>query len=148
MGIAGDRNRSRGAFPDRNSLAARMLPDLPVSGAWTNGIPLHTWGLMLTNSGVMTAATAMKVGQAAGTHFLRGKHRHRVVIGKDTRLSGYMIENALVAGFTSVGMDVVLTGPLPTPAIALLPRHLVSLSSNHKNREIRLLRQRLLLILQ
>ena len=73
-----------------------------------------------TNAGVMTAATAMKVGQAAGTYFLRGKHRHRVVIGKDTRLSGYMMENALVAGFTSVGMDVVMTGPLPTPAIAML----------------------------
>nr|MBP6555493.1 phosphoglucosamine mutase [Novosphingobium sp.] len=90
----------------------------------------------LTNSGVMTAATAMKVGQAAGTHFLRGKHRHRVVIGKDTRLSGYMLENALVAGFTSVGMDVVLTGPLPTPAIALLTRELradvgVMISASH-----------------
>jgi phosphoglucosamine mutase len=60
-----------------------------------------------TNEGAMTAEMAMKVGQAAGTHFLRGDHKHRVVIGKDTRLSGYMIENALVAGFTSVGMDVV-----------------------------------------
>jgi phosphoglucosamine mutase len=84
----------------------------------------------------MTAATAMKVGQAAGTRFLRGKHRHRVVIGKDTRLSGYMLENALVAGFTSVGMDVVLTGPLPTPAIALLTRELradvgVMISASH-----------------
>ncbi|MFM5918451.1 MAG: phosphoglucosamine mutase [Novosphingobium sp.] len=90
----------------------------------------------LTNSGVMTAAIAMKVGQAAGTHFLRGKHRHRVVIGKDTRLSGYMLENALVAGFTSVGMDVVLLGPLPTPAIALLTRELradvgVMISASH-----------------
>ena len=90
----------------------------------------------LTNSGVMTAATAMKVGQAAGTRFLRGQHRHRVVIGKDTRLSGYMLENALVAGFTSVGMDVVLTGPLPTPAIALLTRELradvgVMISASH-----------------
>lgn len=89
-----------------------------------------------TNAGVMTAAIAMKVGQAAGTRFLRGKHRHRVVIGKDTRLSGYMLENALVAGFTSVGMDVVLTGPLPTPAIALLTRELradvgVMISASH-----------------
>ena len=66
----------------------------------------------------MTAATAMRVGQAAGTHFLRGDHRHRVVIGKDTRLSGYMMESALVAGFTSVGMDVVMTGPLPTPCLS------------------------------
>ena len=55
------------------------------------------------NAGLMTAEVAMKVGQAAGRHFLRGDHRHRVVIGKDTRLSGYMMENALVAGFTSVG---------------------------------------------
>ena len=90
----------------------------------------------LTNAGVMTAGIAMKVGQAAGTHFLRGRHRHRVVIGKDTRLSGYMLENALVAGFTSVGMDVVLLGPLPTPAIALLTRELradvgVMISASH-----------------
>ncbi|MFN6935146.1 MAG: phosphoglucosamine mutase, partial [Tsuneonella sp.] len=89
-----------------------------------------------TNAGVMTAAIAMKVGQAAGRHFLRGDHRHRVVIGKDTRLSGYMLENALVAGFTSVGMDVVMTGPLPTPAIALLTRELradvgVMISASH-----------------
>ena len=74
----------------------------------------------LTNSEPMTARTALRVGQAAGTHFLRGDHRHRVVIGKDTRLSGYMMESALVAGFTSVGMDVVLVGPMPTPAVALL----------------------------
>ncbi|NIJ62572.1 phosphoglucosamine mutase [Qipengyuania flava] len=89
-----------------------------------------------TNSGVMTAATAMRVGQAAGTHFLRGDHRHRVVIGKDTRLSGYMMESALVAGFTSVGMDVIMTGPLPTPAIALLTREMradlgVMISASH-----------------
>jgi phosphoglucosamine mutase len=89
-----------------------------------------------TNAGVMTAAIAMKVGQAAGRHFLRGDHRHRVVIGKDTRLSGYMLENALVAGFTSVGMDVVMTGPLPTPAIALITRELradvgVMISASH-----------------
>ena len=84
----------------------------------------------------MTAATAMRVGQAAGTHFLRGDHRHRVVIGKDTRLSGYMMESALVAGFTSVGMDVIMTGPLPTPAIALLTREMradlgVMISASH-----------------
>ena len=89
-----------------------------------------------TNAGVMTAATAMKVGQAAGTWFLRGAHRHRVVIGKDTRLSGYMMENALVAGFTSVGMDVIMTGPLPTPAIAMLTREMradlgVMISASH-----------------
>lgn len=73
-----------------------------------------------TNKSPMTAEMAMRVGMAAGRHFLRGNHRHRVVIGKDTRLSGYMIENALVAGFTSVGMDVVQFGPIPTPAVAML----------------------------
>ncbi len=88
------------------------------------------------NHGVLTAETALKVGQAAGCHFLRGDHRHRVVIGKDTRLSGYMMENALVAGFTSVGMDVILTGPLPTPAVALLTREMradlgVMISASH-----------------
>ncbi len=89
-----------------------------------------------TNAGVMTAATAMKVGQAAGTYFQRGTHRHRVVIGKDTRLSGYMLENAMTAGFTSVGMDVVLLGPMPTPAVALLTREMradvgVMISASH-----------------
>jgi phosphoglucosamine mutase len=89
-----------------------------------------------TNAGVMTAETAMRVGQAAGNHFVRGTHRHRVVIGKDTRLSGYMMESALVAGFTSVGMDVIMTGPLPTPAIALLTREMradlgVMISASH-----------------
>jgi phosphoglucosamine mutase len=89
-----------------------------------------------TNAGVMTAATAMKVGQAAGTYFQRGEHRHRVVIGKDTRLSGYMLENAMTAGFTSVGMDVVLLGPMPTPAVALLTREMradvgVMISASH-----------------
>ena len=89
-----------------------------------------------TNKGIMTAATAMRVGQAAGTHFRRNDHNPRVVIGKDTRLSGYMMENALVAGFTSVGMDVIMTGPLPTPAIALLTREMradlgVMISASH-----------------
>lgn len=90
----------------------------------------------LTNTHPMTAEIAMKVGQAAGRHFLRGDHRHRVVIGKDTRLSGYMMENALVAGFTSVGMDVVQVGPMPTPAVALLTRSMradlgVMISASH-----------------
>ena len=89
-----------------------------------------------TNQAPMTAETALRVGQAAGTHFLRGSHRHRVVIGKDTRLSGYMMESAMVAGFTSVGMDVILLGPLPTPAIAMLTRELradlgVMISASH-----------------
>lgn len=88
------------------------------------------------NAGLLTAATAMKVGQAAGRHFLRGDHKHRVVIGKDTRLSGYMMETALTAGFTSVGMDVIMTGPLPTPAVALLTREMradlgVMISASH-----------------
>src|SRR5688572_8692808 len=89
-----------------------------------------------TNEAPMTADVAMRVGQAAGTYFLRGVHRHRVVIGKDTRLSGYMMESAMVAGFTSVGMDVILLGPLPTPAIAMLTRELradlgVMISASH-----------------
>ena len=90
----------------------------------------------LTNTAPMTPEIAMKVGQAAGTYFLRGDHRHRVVIGKDTRLSGYMVENALVAGFTSVGMDVVQFGPIPTPAVAMLTQTMradlgVMISASH-----------------
>jgi phosphoglucosamine mutase len=90
----------------------------------------------LTNSEPMTAETALRVGQAAGAHFLRGDHRHRVLIGKDTRLSGYMMESALVAGFTSVGMDVVLVGPMPTPAVAMLTKSMradlgVMISASH-----------------
>ncbi|MDT8760045.1 phosphoglucosamine mutase [Sphingomonas psychrotolerans] len=89
-----------------------------------------------TNVSSMTAAMAMKVGMAAGAHFARGDHRHRVVIGKDTRLSGYMLENAMVAGFTSVGMDVVLVGPMPTPAVAMLTQSMradmgVMISASH-----------------
>lgn len=84
----------------------------------------------------MTAELAMKIGMAAGAHFQRGTHRHRVVIGKDTRLSGYMVENALVAGFTSVGMDVVQFGPIPTPAVAMLAQSMradlgVMISASH-----------------
>jgi phosphoglucosamine mutase len=90
----------------------------------------------LTNSAPMTAAMAMKVGQAAGVKFLRGDHKHRVLIGKDTRLSGYMLESALTAGFTSVGMDVVQVGPMPTPAVAMLTRSMradlgVMISASH-----------------
>ncbi len=88
------------------------------------------------NRSPMTAETAMRVGMAAGVAFKRGNHRHRVVIGKDTRLSGYMIENALVAGFTAAGMDVFLLGPVPTPAVAMLTRSLradigVMVSASH-----------------
>jgi phosphoglucosamine mutase len=89
-----------------------------------------------TNVGVMTPDMAMRVGMAAGAHFVRGGHKHRVVIGKDTRISGYMIENALVAGFTAVGMDVVQVGPMPTPAVAMLVRSMradlgVMISASH-----------------
>jgi phosphoglucosamine mutase len=85
---------------------------------------------------VITPELALKVGQAAGLIFKRGEHRHRVVIGKDTRLSGYMIETALVAGFTSVGMDVLLLGPMPTPAVGMLTRSMradlgVMISASH-----------------
>ncbi len=88
------------------------------------------------NAEPMTAETMLKVAVAAGRHFTRGDHRHRVVIGKDTRLSGYLIEPALTAGFISVGMDVVLTGPMPTPAVAMLTRSLradlgVVISASH-----------------
>ncbi len=88
------------------------------------------------NGPAMTPELAMKVGQAAGTLFLKGSHKHRVLIGKDTRLSGYMLEQALTAGFTSVGMDVVQVGPMPTPAVAMLTREMradlgVMLSASH-----------------
>ena len=84
----------------------------------------------------MTAEVAMKVGMAAGLSFQRGNHRHRVVLGKDTRLSGYMIENAMVAGLTAAGMDVFLLGPIPTPGVAMLVRSLradigVMISASH-----------------
>src|SRR5262249_28567142 len=86
--------------------------------------------------GVIAPELAIKVGQAAGLVLRNGEHRHRVLIGKDTRLSGYMIENALVAGFTSVGMDVLLTGPIPTPGVAMLTRSMradlgVMISASH-----------------
>ena len=84
----------------------------------------------------VTAETALKLAIAAGAHFTRGEHRHRVLIGKDTRLSGYMLEPALTAGFVAMGMDVILVGPLPTPAIAMLTRSLradlgVVISASH-----------------
>jgi phosphoglucosamine mutase len=95
-----------------------------------------TDGIRGRANGVITPELALKVGQAAGLVFKNGDHRHRVLIGKDTRLSGYMIETALVAGFTSVGMDVLLTGPIPTPAVAMLARSMradlgVMISASH-----------------
>ncbi|KXJ54155.1 MAG: phosphoglucosamine mutase [Thalassospira sp. Nap_22] len=88
------------------------------------------------NTAPMTAEVALKVGMAAGHYFTRGDHRHKVVIGKDTRLSGYMLEPALVAGFTSMGMDVMLVGPMPTPAVAMLTKSMradigVMISASH-----------------
>lgn len=99
-----------------------------------------TDGIRGRANGIITPDLALKVGQAAGLAFRRGDYRHRVVIGKDTRLSGYMIENALVAGFTSVGMDVLLLGPMPTPAVAMLTRSMrcdlgVMISASHNNFE-------------
>ena len=95
-----------------------------------------TDGIRGRANGTITPELALKVGQAAGLVFQNGDHRHRVLIGKDTRLSGYMIETALVAGFTSVGMDVLLTGPIPTPAVAMLTRSMradlgVMISASH-----------------
>jgi phosphoglucosamine mutase len=95
-----------------------------------------TDGIRGRANGVITPELALKVGQAAGLVFQNGEHRHRVLIGKDTRLSGYMIETAMVAGFTSVGMDVLLTGPMPTPAVAMLTRSMradlgVMISASH-----------------
>ena len=95
-----------------------------------------TDGIRGRANGLITPELALKVGQAAGLVFQRGDHRHRVVVGKDTRLSGYMIETALVAGFTSVGMDVLLLGPMPTPAVAMLTKSMradlgVMISASH-----------------
>jgi phosphoglucosamine mutase len=88
------------------------------------------------NTRPVTAETALRLALAAGAQFTRGEHRHLAVIGKDTRLSGYMLEPALTAGFISVGMDVVLLGPLPTPAVGMLTRSLradlgVVISASH-----------------
>jgi len=92
------------------------------------------------NVAPMTAETALRVAMAAGREFTRGDHRHLVVIGKDTRLSGYMLEPAMTAGFVSMGMDVVIVGPLPTPAIAMLTRSMradlgVVISASHNSFE-------------
>ncbi len=90
----------------------------------------------LTNTEPMTATSAMRLGKAAGQRFIRGSHRHTVLVGKDTRLSGYMLEPALTAGFISVGMDVIIVGPIPTPAVAMLTRAMrcdlgVMISASH-----------------
>ena len=99
-----------------------------------------TDGIRGKANAIITPELALRVGQAAGLVFQRGEYRHRVVIGKDTRLSGYMIENAMVAGFTSVGLDVLLLGPMPTPAVAMLTRSMrcdlgVMISASHNGFE-------------
>ncbi len=88
------------------------------------------------NTFPMNADTVLRIGMATGTLYRRGNHRHRVVIGKDTRLSGYMVEQALTAGFLAAGMDVFLFGPVPTPAVAMLTRSMradlgVMISASH-----------------
>src|SRR3979411_2960618 len=95
-----------------------------------------TDGIRGRANGVITPELALKVGQAAGLIFRRGDHRHRVLIGKDTRLSGYMIENAVVAVFPSFGRDVLPPGPIPPPAAGMLPRSMradigVMISASH-----------------
>src|SRR5690349_24410532 len=90
----------------------------------------------IANKSPMSPDMVMKIGLAAGSVYSKGNHRHRAVIGKDTRLSGYMIEQALTAGLLSAGMDVFLFGPLPTPAVAMLTRSLradlgVMISASH-----------------
>ena len=116
-----------------------------IRGFWETGTSLTTRSRKLfgtdgirgtANKEPMTADTALRVGTAAAAYFTRGEHRHRVVIAKDTRLSGYMLEPALTSGFVSMGMDVVLVGPLPTPAVAMLTRSLradlgVMISASH-----------------
>ena len=84
----------------------------------------------------MTVDVALRLGLAAGVRFRKGSHQHRVVIGKDTRLSGYMFESALTAGLCAAGMHVIMTGPLPTPAISFLTRNMradlgVVISASH-----------------
>ena len=92
------------------------------------------------NAAPMTPDIIMKVAVATGSYFKKGRTHPKVVIGKDTRLSGYMIEPALVSGFVGVGMDVMLVGPLPTPAISMLVRSLradlgVMISASHNPHE-------------
>ncbi len=127
------------ASPETTALdtaaAPKATPQSPRRGAARR--LFGTDGIRATsNQEPMTPETAMRVAMAAGVHFSRGEDRPLAVIGKDTRLSGYMLEPALTAGFTAMGMDVVMTGPLPTPAVAMLTRsmraHLgVVISASH-----------------
>src|SRR6201746_1625679 len=120
----------RGFLPDG------LFGPSKAAGGYMHRKYFGTDGIRGRANGLITPELAMKVGQAAGLVFQRGDHRHRVVIGKDTRLSGYMIEYAMVAGFTSVGMDVLLLGPMPTPAVAMLTKSMradlgVMISASH-----------------
>src|SRR6266498_3404461 len=120
-GQPSQRSRPQGPEPQRGLMSRKYF---------------GTDGIRGRANGVITAELALKVGQAVGLTFQNGDHRHRVLIGKDTRLSGYMIEYALTAGFTSVGMDVLLTGPIPTPGVAMLTRSMradlgVMISASH-----------------
>src|SRR3984893_1605184 len=123
---------------DRRSrlLAGWSRESLKAAGGNMSRKYFGTDGIRGRANGLITPELALKVGQAAGLVFQRGEHRHRVVIGKDTRLSGYMIEYAMVAGFTSVGMDVLQLGPMPTPAVAMLTKSMradlgVMISASH-----------------
>src|SRR4051794_29576203 len=121
----------------RHGMTGRLRPGSPARERGCMGRRYFgTDGIRGRANGVITPELALRVGQAAGVVFRRGEHRHRVLIGKDTRLSGYMIETALVAGFTSVGVDVLLTGPIPTPAVGMLTRSMradigVMISASH-----------------
>jgi phosphoglucosamine mutase len=131
----------------KSQLTARWARDSAIGTiqakmrqAWSGSMARKYFGTDgirgLANGDKLTPELALKVGMAAGLRFSRGEHRNRVVIGKDTRRSGYMIENALAAGFTAVGMDVYFLGPMPTPAVAMLTRSLradlgVMISASH-----------------
>src|SRR6266540_135804 len=124
---------------DKGSTQSRTASDPKTGGGEGNMVRKYfgTDGIRgKANNGALNAELAMKVGMAAGLLFQRGDYRHRVLIGKDTRLSGYLIENALTAGFLSVGLDVFLVGPLPTPGVAMLTRSMradigVMISASH-----------------
>src|SRR5271157_1169925 len=131
-------------FSAKNAVQCSAKPARPARGHYLiaryQGTMTHKYfgtdGIRGRANGVITPDLALRVGQATGLLFHRGEHRNRVVIGKDTRLSGYMIETALVAGFTSVGLDVLLLGPMPTPAVAMLTRSMradvgVMISASH-----------------
>ena len=133
-----DTGTGEAAFERSKGVTGQVQANLKAAGIDRNAVDMviisHFHGDHI--NGLITPEMALKVGQAAGLVFQRGEHRHRVVIGKDTRLSGYMIEYAMVAGFTSVGMDVLLTGPIPTPGVAMLTRSMradlgVMISASH-----------------